>query len=110
MRSALHRSFGSDSAPHRWTKYFSNSRAKPEEPATDIVKMRRYQENATNNRHINMPASNSQLLTFIRKEFAHVLRDRKTLLILFGLPIVQIIIFGFALTNEVRNASILAVD
>jgi len=57
-----------------------------------------------------MPASSSQLLTFIRKEFAHVLRDRKTLLILFGLPIVQIIIFGFALTNEVKNASILAVD
>lgn len=57
-----------------------------------------------------MRASGSQFLTFIRKEFAHVLRDRKTLLILFGLPIVQIIIFGFALTNEVKNARILIVD
>lgn len=51
-----------------------------------------------------------QLLIFVRKEFAHVLRDRKTLLILFGLPIVQIIIFGFALTNEVKNSKIILVD
>lgn len=51
-----------------------------------------------------------QFVIFVRKEFAHVLRDRKTLLILFGLPIVQIIIFGFALSNEVRNSKILIVD
>jgi ABC-2 type transport system permease protein len=48
--------------------------------------------------------------TFLRKEFAHVLRDRKTLLILFGMPIVQILIFGFALTNEVTNARVVVVD
>lgn len=57
-----------------------------------------------------MSTSTQQFLTFIRKEFAHVLRDRKTLLILFGLPIVQIIIFGFALTNEVKNSRILIID
>jgi ABC-2 type transport system permease protein len=51
-----------------------------------------------------------QLLVFIKKEFAHVLRDRKTLLILFGMPVVQILIFGFALTNEVKNSKILIVD
>lgn len=51
-----------------------------------------------------------QLFTFIRKEFAHVLRDRKTLLILFGMPVVQILIFGFALTNEVKNAKIVILD
>ena len=37
-------------------------------------------------------------------------RDRKTLLILFGMPVVQILIFGFALTNEITNARILIVD
>lgn len=52
----------------------------------------------------------NQFLTFIKKEFAHVLRDRKTLLILFGLPIIQIIIFGFALSNEVKNSRIIIVD
>lgn len=51
-----------------------------------------------------------QFLTFVTKEFAHVLRDKKTLLILFGMPIVQILIFGFALTNEVKNARIVIFD
>jgi len=51
-----------------------------------------------------------QFTSFVRKEFLHVLRDRKTLLILFGLPIVQILIFGFALTNEVKNSKIVIVD
>jgi ABC-2 type transport system permease protein len=51
-----------------------------------------------------------QFITFLKKEFAHVLRDRKTLLILFGMPVAQILIFGFALTNEVTNARILIVD
>lgn len=50
-----------------------------------------------------------QFLAFLRKEFYHVLRDKKTLLILFGIPIVQILIFGFALTNEVKNAKIMIV-
>jgi ABC-2 type transport system permease protein len=53
---------------------------------------------------------NKQFLVFVKKEFAHVLRDRKTLLVLFGLPIVQIMIFGFALTNEVKNSSIVIMD
>lgn len=48
--------------------------------------------------------------TFLRKEFAHVLRDRKSLLILFGMPIMQILIFGFALSNEVNNAQIVIFD
>jgi ABC-2 type transport system permease protein len=51
-----------------------------------------------------------QFLTFVRKEFAHVLRDRKTLLILFGMPVVQILIFGFALTSEVKNSRVLIID
>ncbi len=51
-----------------------------------------------------------QFLVFIKKEFAHVLRDRKTLLILFGMPVVQILIFGFALTNEVKNSRIVVMD
>lgn len=57
-----------------------------------------------------MGVSTSQFIIFIKKEFAHVLRDRKTLLILFGLPVVQVIIFGFALSNEVKNAQVLVID
>lgn len=51
-----------------------------------------------------------QLFVFIKKEFLHVFRDRKTLLILFGMPVVQILIFGFALSNEVKNAKLVIVD
>lgn len=51
-----------------------------------------------------------QLLVFIRKEFYHVFRDRRTLLLMFGLPVVQILLFGFALTSEVKNANILIAD
>lgn len=52
----------------------------------------------------------NNISTFIKKEFLHVFRDRKTLLMLFGLPIVQIILFGFALTNEIKNAKIVVCD
>ncbi len=51
-----------------------------------------------------------ELLVFIRKEFYHVFRDRRTLLIMYGIPIMQILLFGFALTTEVKNADILVVD
>lgn len=47
-----------------------------------------------------------RLLSFVIKEFHHIFRDRRTMLILLGMPIVQIILFGFAVTNEVNNASI----
>ncbi|MEZ5007562.1 MAG: ABC transporter permease [Chitinophagales bacterium] len=63
-----------------------------------------------NNQHIKTPLLNSQFIAFIRKEFYHVFRDKKTLLLLFGLPIAQIILFGFALTNEIKNANIVVVD
>ena len=51
-----------------------------------------------------------QFLYFIRKEFYHLLRDRRTLFILFGMPVTQILIFGFALTNEVKNSRIAILD
>lgn len=51
-----------------------------------------------------------QFIAFIRKEFSHVFRDRKTLLMLFGVPVVQIVLFGFALTNEIKNSNIVIVD
>ncbi|MEJ7767385.1 MAG: ABC transporter permease [Chitinophagaceae bacterium] len=51
-----------------------------------------------------------QFFTFVRKEFYHVFRDPKTLLILFGLPISLIVLFGFALTNEIKNSKIVICD
>lgn len=51
-----------------------------------------------------------QFFSFVRKEFLHVFRDRKTLLLLFGLPVAQILLFGFALTNEIKNTKIVVCD
>lgn len=47
---------------------------------------------------------------FIIKEFRHILRDRRTLLILFGLPIAMLLIFGYAVRNEVNEAQIAVLD
>ena len=44
-----------------------------------------------------------QFLSFVQKEARHILRDKRTMLILFGMPVVMMLIFGFAITNDVRN-------
>jgi ABC-2 type transport system permease protein len=51
-----------------------------------------------------------QLIVFIRKEFLEVFRDKQTLLMLFGLPIAQIVLFGFALSTEVKDSKIVVAD
>jgi ABC-2 type transport system permease protein len=51
-----------------------------------------------------------QFFAFVKKEFFHIWRDKKTMFILLGMPVVQIVIFGFALTNEVKNANIAILD
>jgi drug efflux transport system permease protein len=52
----------------------------------------------------------NQFLSFVRKEFYHIFRDKRTMFILLGMPVAQIIIFGFALTNEVKNSTIAVFD
>ena len=49
-------------------------------------------------------------LGFIQKEFLHILRDRRTLVILFGMPVAQLILFGFAIRNEINDVRIAIVD
>ena len=44
-----------------------------------------------------------QFISFITKEARHILRDRRTMLILFGMPIVMMLIFGFAISTDVKN-------
>ena len=44
-----------------------------------------------------------QFISFIIKETRHILRDRRTMLILFGMPIVMMLIFGFAISTDVKN-------
>ncbi len=41
--------------------------------------------------------------SFVLKEAKHILRDKRTMLILFGMPVVLMLLFGFAITNDVKN-------
>ncbi|MFW5644274.1 MAG: ABC transporter permease [Bacteroidota bacterium] len=47
---------------------------------------------------------------FVIKEFYHIFRDFRTLIILFGIPIAQILIFGYVVTNEIKNVKIGILD
>lgn len=51
-----------------------------------------------------------QFIAFVRKEFYHIFRDRRTMLILLGMPVVQIILFGFAISTEVKNVRVSVLD
>lgn len=51
-----------------------------------------------------------RFMAFVRKEFLHIFRDYRTLLILFGMPAAQILIFGFAVTTDLKNAAIAVLD
>ncbi|MDH3710238.1 MAG: ABC transporter permease [Cyclobacteriaceae bacterium] len=51
-----------------------------------------------------------RFLAFVRKEFYHIFRDKRTLVILFGMPVAQIMLFGYAITNEIKDAKIAILD
>lgn len=53
---------------------------------------------------------NSKFWAFVKKEFQHVLRDRRSLVILIGLPVMMMMLFGFALSSEVKNSNIAVLD
>ncbi len=44
-----------------------------------------------------------QFISFVIKEAKHILRDKRTMLILFGMPLALMLLFGFAITTDVRN-------
>ncbi|HEX7410739.1 MAG TPA: ABC transporter permease [Bacteroidales bacterium] len=47
---------------------------------------------------------------FIIKEFYHIFRDVRSMIILFGMPLVQVLLFGFAISNDVKDAKIAILD
>jgi len=44
-----------------------------------------------------------QFWSFVLKEGKHILRDKRTMLILFGMPVVMMLLFGFAISTDVKN-------
>jgi ABC-2 type transport system permease protein len=51
-----------------------------------------------------------RFIGFVKKEFYHIFRDKRSLFILFGMPVAQIMLFGFAITNEINNVNIAVID
>ena len=52
----------------------------------------------------------NSFLGFIKKEFLHIFRDPRTMLILFGMPVAQILIFGYVVTNEIKDIPVAILD
>lgn len=51
-----------------------------------------------------------QLIPFIKKEFYHISRDKETLLIMFIMPTILVILFGFAIRTEIKESQIAILD
>lgn len=51
-----------------------------------------------------------RFIGFVKKEFLHIFRDYRTLIILFGIPAVQILLFGYVVRTDVRDAGVAFLD
>jgi ABC-2 type transport system permease protein len=51
-----------------------------------------------------------QFIGFLRKEFLHIFRDPRTMIIIFGLPIVQLLLFGKVINTDLQNSKIAILD
>lgn len=47
---------------------------------------------------------------FVIKEFLHIFRDIRSMVILFGMPIAQVLLFGYAITNEIKDVKVSVID
>jgi ABC-2 type transport system permease protein len=50
------------------------------------------------------------LFGLLRKEVFHILRDRRTLIVIVALPVLQVIIFGYAIRTDVDHVRLAIVD
>jgi len=51
-----------------------------------------------------------RFIGFVKKEFYHIFRDYRTLIIMFGMPVVQVLLFGFAINTDLKDAGIAILD
>jgi len=53
---------------------------------------------------------NSRLISIIRKEFIQIIRDKRTLVIILVIPIMQLFLLGYSATNDIRNVPLAVFD
>ncbi|PKP20858.1 MAG: multidrug ABC transporter permease [Bacteroidetes bacterium HGW-Bacteroidetes-21] len=51
-----------------------------------------------------------RFIGFVRKEFLHIFRDWRTMSVLFGMPVAQLMLFGYVITNEIKDAPMAIMD
>ncbi|HWL15906.1 MAG TPA: ABC transporter permease [Opitutus sp.] len=51
-----------------------------------------------------------RILTMLRKEFRSVFRDPRMRVVIFGVPLIQTLIFGYAVTLDVRHVKLVLID
>jgi ABC-2 type transport system permease protein len=51
-----------------------------------------------------------QFIGFLRKEFLHIFRDPRTMIIIFGIPVVQLLLFGKVISTDIQDAKIAILD
>ncbi|GAP71673.1 ABC transport system, permease component [Candidatus Symbiothrix dinenymphae] len=51
-----------------------------------------------------------QFLVFIKKEFYHIFRDVRTIMLIIGIPVIQILIIGFAVSTDVKHVKTAVYD
>ncbi len=51
-----------------------------------------------------------RILSITRKEFLHIVRDRRTLVVMFLIPVVQLLLLGYAATTDVKHLSTAVLD
>ena len=52
----------------------------------------------------------SSLIAFVKKEFIHISRDKRTMMILLLMPVILIILFGYAITTEIKRVPVAILD
>ena len=57
-----------------------------------------------------MKRTQNRIFAIARKEFLHIIHDPRSLMIIFAMPVIQLILFGYALNMEVKNIDLAIVD
>ena len=52
----------------------------------------------------------NRFIGFLKKEFYHIFRDKRSMLILFGMPIVQIMLFGYVISTDLKDVKMAVLD
>lgn len=57
-----------------------------------------------------MPKVQNRIVAIAKKEFLHILNDKRSLMIIIAMPIIMLILYGYALNMEIENVELAVID